>query len=348
MTIQEQLDKNRRTVSFDNYDITVRQLYTMIVEHQIELQPEYQRHFIWDDTRQSQLIESIFLGIPVPNLFMATNLDSSWEVIDGLQRLTTIVNFVGDQNTRERINPISKKLKINNLDKLSSMNNYYFEQLPLSVQQMFFTRPIRVTVLNDKSDFNVRYDLFERLNTGGVTLHPQEIRNCVYLGEFKDFIIECSKNENFNHSVKMTESAERNGNREELVLKFFAYYEQRNIFDHSVKEFLNNYMERKTKRFENKIQLKDLFSSTFETIRDKLPNGIVRGNRINITPLVLFEAISIGVADVIISGHIANITTQKLNNLLNDDELKRLTTGATNSRNKLNGRIDYVKNYLID
>ncbi|HFK5553967.1 TPA: DUF262 domain-containing protein [Elizabethkingia anophelis] len=348
MTIQEQLDQNRRTVSFDNYDITVRQLYLMIAERQIELQPEYQRHFVWDSTRQSQLIESIFLGIPVPNLFMATNIDSTWEVIDGLQRLTTIVNFVGDENTRLRTNSKSNKLKLSGLEKMSSLNGYYFDDLPISVQQMFFTRPIRITVLNDKSDFNVRYDLFERLNTGGVTLHPQEIRNCVYLGEFKDFIINCNQNANFLTSVKMTESSERNGNREELVLKFFAYYEDRNLFDHSVKEFLNSYMEKKTKRFENKNELRGLFEESFRIINELLPNGIVRGNRVNITPLVLYEAISIGVADIVNANQTALITAEKLAHLLNDEELRKLTTGATNSRNKLNGRIDYVRNYILD
>lgn len=348
MTLQEQLDTNRRTVSFDNYDITVRQLYAMIVDKQIELQPEYQRHFIWDSIRQSQLIESIFLGIPIPNLFMATNYDATWEVIDGLQRLTTIVNFIGEKEVRLRTNPNSQKLKIKGLDKLSSMNDLTFEELPMSIQNMFMTRPIRITVLNDKSDFSVRYDLFERLNTGGVILHPQEIRNCVYIGEFKDFINDCSSNEHFNNVVKMTENSERTGSREELVLKFFAYFEDRNIFVHSVKEFLNDYMEKKTKRFNNKTQLREVFESTFSLINEYLPNGIVRGNRVNITPLVLFEAISIGVADLIIENNSALITREKLEHLLNNDELKRLTTGATNSRNKLNDRINFVKNYIRD
>lgn len=348
MTIQEQLDQNRRTVSFDNYDITVRQLFDMISENQIELQPEYQRHFIWDDVRQSQLIESIFLGIPVPNLFMATNPDSTWEVIDGLQRLTTVVNFLGDQELIRRTNLKGRKLRLNGLEKVSSMNGYFFEDLPRSVQLTFLTRPVRVTVLNDKSDLTVRYDLFERLNTGGVVLHPQEIRNCVYLGEFKDFIVECSRNTNFNSCVKMTENAERTGSKEELVLKYFAYFEDRQLFVHSVKEFLNDYMKRKTRTFKNRANLLELFTTTFTTIDNLLPNGIVRGNRINITPLILYEAISIGVADTIVQGHQALITTDKLQHLLNDDELRRLTTGATNSRAKVNDRISYVNNHLVN
>jgi hypothetical protein len=84
----------RHNVGFDSYDITVKQLVDMISEAQIDISPDYQRRFVWDDVRQSQLIESIFLGIPIPSLFMATNEDSSWEVVDGLQRITTLVNFV--------------------------------------------------------------------------------------------------------------------------------------------------------------------------------------------------------------------------------------------------------------
>ncbi|MBP5983762.1 MAG: DUF262 domain-containing protein [Fluviicola sp.] len=346
MTIQEQLDQNRRTVSFDNYDITVKQLFDMISEAQIELQPEYQRHFIWDSVRQSQLIESIFLGIPVPNLFMATNSDATWEVIDGLQRLTTIVNFLGSDKLIKKNNQKGKKLKLEGLEKVNSMNGFLFEQLPKSVQFTFLTRPIRVTVLNDKSDMSVRYDLFERLNTGGVVLHPQEIRNCVYLGDFKDFLVDCSINENFVSSVKMTENSERTGSREELVLKFFAYYEDRNLFVHSVKEFLNDYMKKKTKNFNNKSDLSEIFIQTFGIVRNLLPNGIVRGNRTNITPLILFEAISIGIADIIAENNLHLITAEKLDALLNNDDLKRLTTGATNSRTKLNDRIKFVKNFI--
>lgn len=342
--IQEQIEKNRRSVAFDSYDITVRQLYDMICENMIDVAPEYQRHFIWDEVRQSQLIESILLGIPVPSLFMATNKDSSWEVIDGVQRLTTIVNFIGDDKTIKKVNKGCEKLKLKGLEKLDSLNNESYENLPKSLQYMFLTRPIRVTVLNDRSDFSLRYDLFERLNTGGVSLHPQEIRNCVYLGEFNDFIQHCSENLDFKNVVKLTKNAERTGNLEELVLKFFAYYEWRENFVHSVKDFLNDYMAEKTASFKNKAEFKRIFETTFQTLNQLLPEGIVRGNRKNITPLVLFEAISVGVADALDEG--IQINGQRLQKLLDDETLNKLTTGATNSRGKLYQRIDYVKERL--
>ncbi len=342
--IQDQLDKNRRSVAFDSYDITIRQIFDMVNEKMIDVAPAYQRHFIWDDVRQSQLIESIFLGIPVPSLFMATNKDSSWEVIDGLQRLTTIVNFIGNIETIRIVNSTCKKLQLTGLEKLTTLNNLIFEDLPRTIQHSFLTRPIRITVLNDRSDFNLRYDLFERLNTGGVSLHPQEIRNCVYIGEFNDFIKSCSENSDFRTVVKMTENAERTGSLEELVLKFFAYYERRNQFVHSVKDFLNDYMADKTALFKNKAEFSKIFNNTFSTLNKFLPDGIVRGNRKNITPLILFEAISIGVADILEIQ--TKINKNQLQKLLDDKELAKLTTGATNSRIKLNQRIDFVKNKL--
>ncbi|QKG54624.1 DUF262 domain-containing protein [Hymenobacter sp. BRD67] len=338
--IQEQLESNRRSVAFDSYDITVRQLFDMVSESLIDVTPEYQRHFIWDETRQSNLIESIFLGIPVPSLFMATNKDSTWEVIDGLQRLTTIVNFVGDDNTIKRVNPKCQKLELEGLDRLSTINGLKFESLPKSLQLLFQTRPIRITVLNDRSDYNTRYDLFERLNTGGVILHPQEIRNCVYLGEFNDFLKKCAENTDFLSVIKLTKNAERTGNIEELVLKFFAYYEDRSLFQHSVKEFLNDYMSKKTKSFKNEKELRKIFEKTFANLNKALPKGVVRGTRTNVTPLVLYEAIAVGAADAINSGK--SLNSSKLIKLLDDINLNKLTTGATNSKTKLAQRINYV------
>lgn len=339
--IQEQLDANRRSVAFDSYDVTVRQLYDMIAEDIIDVTPEYQRHFIWNQERQSQLIESLFLGIPIPSLFMATNKDSTWEVIDGLQRLTTLVNFIGDIDVIAKISEGCKPLVLKGLEKLEALNGLEFNALPKSVQLMFLTRPVRITVLNDRSDFGLRFDLFERLNTGGVVLHPQEIRNCVYLGPFNDFVKECSKFPEFKGVLKVGSNAEKTGNLEELVLKFFAYYEDRERFVHSVKGFLNDYMSRKTTVFKNRKALKALFESTFSLLAEVLPEGIVRQNRTNTTPLILFEAIAIGVAEALDEGK--KIRPAKLRSLLDDKNLSVLTTGATNSRKKLNERIAYVK-----
>lgn len=340
-SIQEQLDKNRRSVAFDSYDIAVRQLVDMLSEKMIDIAPEYQRHFKWNTERQSELIESLLLGIPVPSLFMATNRDSSWEVIDGLQRLTTIINFIGTDEQIKSVGANAKKLRLAGLEKLSTINGLTFDELPKAVQVMFQTRPIRVTVLNDRSDFGVRYDLFERLNTGGIILNPQEIRNCLYIGEFNNFLKECAQSRNFRAVLKLPADVERSGSFEELALKFFAYYEQSEKFVHSVEGFLNDYMKEKTSSFTNRAELKNIFDETFSKLNRHLPNGIVRGVRVNTTPIVLYEAISVGVAMALGEGKV--VDAKKLVSLLDNPKLKRLTTGATNSRKMLLERIELVK-----
>lgn len=220
------------------------------------------------------------------------------------------------------------------------MNGLTFDELPKSIQIMFNTRPIRVTVLNDRSDFGVRFDLFERLNTGGITLHPQEIRNCIFLGPFNDFIKTCAKNKNFRNIIKLPQDAERSGSLEELVLKFFAYYEDKEKFVHSVEGFLNDYMEQKTLTFKNEKTLKSVFDSTFKLLNESLPDGIVRGNRKNTTPIVLYEAISVGTALAISDKK--SVSSEKLKLLLDNPKLKKLTTGATNSRKMLLERLALV------
>ncbi|AVH15804.1 DUF262 domain-containing protein [Enterobacter sp. SGAir0187] len=333
-----EIQKERRAVGFDTYDITIKQLVDMVAENNINVSPDYQRRFVWDATRQSQLVESIFLGIPIPNIFMATNPDASWEVIDGLQRITTILRFVSSELAiidGKNLGPLVLK----GLEKTPSLNGVSFDDMPNNLKLNFLTRPLRITVLNDQSDFQVRFDLFERLNTGGIILHDQEIRNCVFRGRFSDFIKECVKNPDFDAVIKRSDKNGR-GNLEELALKFFAYFEDRSLFKHSVKEFLNDYMEKKTKSFVNENDLRDIFQRTFSQIRQALPNGIVRMNRLNSTPLVLFEAIAVGVADILSAGN--QVDVNELNILLEDATLKDLTTGATNSLPKLNGRIDLV------
>jgi hypothetical protein len=341
----DQLQTERRTVSFDSYDITIRQLIDMFEKKELDISPEYQRQFVWDAARQSQLVESAFLGIPIPSLYMATNADSTWEVVDGVQRLCTLINYCADQHVRDRIGR-DVPLRALGLEKLSTLNDLTFDELPKSVQLMFVTRPLRVTVLNDKSDRHVRFDLFERLNTGGVALTQQEIRNCIYQGPFNDLLKKLGDSKSLKAVARLKSSDQENGTREELVLRFFAFLEKYEHFDHSVKDFLNDYM--KDVLYSGpKRRSRSLFSSTFEFLCGNLPNGIVRGGR-SVTPINLFEAISVGSALAVAeAGGPDALDGNVLVSLLEDRGLKRLTTGATNNRRMVRSRIEYVRDALL-
>lgn len=331
-----QLEKETRKVDFDSFDISVKELVSMSEEDIIDVAPEYQRQFRWPEENQSRLIESVFLGIPVPSLFMAANRDGSWELIDGVQRLNSLIHFVGTEQQLEKFG-FKKPLTLNGLEVLNEYNGCTFNELPQTLRLKFSLRPLKVTTLSDKSDLKVRFDLFERLNTGGIKLTDQEIRACVFRGQFNDFLSEMAKNEHFNAVVNLPAPKQQDGSKEELILKFFAYKNNRDKFDHSVVGFLNDYMANASKKFNYKKN-RELFETTFASLSDALPEGIKRGNR-KTTPYNLYEAISVGAADAIEEGE--DIANKNVDIWINDSELTKLTSGATNSRPKLKARIQY-------
>ena len=331
-----QLNENKRKVDFDTFDITVKELVGMVADGVIDIAPEYQRQFRWTDEGQSTFVESVFLGIPIPSLFMAANADGRWELIDGVQRLSTLIRYVGGLPTLAKIHQTGP-LRLVGLSKLSAFNNLVFDDLPKAVQLQFMLKPLKVTTISDKSDMTVRFDLFERLNTGGVRLEAQEIRSCIYRGSFNEMLRRLAKNANFRKVVRLRSTAERNATREELVLRFFAFLHNYKNFDHSVIDFLNNYMAAATQSFEY-AENERLFADVFELLAKALPRGIVRGNR-SLTPINLYEAVAAGAA-------LAYRESGKLNvggiqKWLVSPELEEYTTGATNSKKRVRDRIEY-------
>lgn len=337
MDLIQQLNEQKRRVDFNSYDISVKELISMVTDGIIDIAPEYQRQFRWPLEKRSSLIESVLLGIPLPNLFMATNSDGSWELIDGVQRLSSIIQFAGSEEALDKIN-LKESLKLIKLEKLSLFNNLKFNKLPKSVQLDFLLKPLKITTLSDKSDLDVRFDLFERLNTGGVALTNQEIRSCVYRGEFNDFLKELTFDLNFQNVVRVTKSQEDDGTKEEYVLRFFAFLNNYKNFDHSVINFLNSYMAVSVKSFNYK-KGRDIFTKTFEQL-SILPNGITRG-RSSTTSINLFEGVAVGAALAILDQDKLNLS--KAQEWMDSDELRVFTTGATNTKNKVIKRIELCK-----
>lgn len=331
-----QLEQETRKVDFDSFDISVKELISMSHDDIIDIAPEYQRQFRWPDVNQSKLIESVFLGIPVPSLFMAANRDGTWELIDGVQRLNSLIHFSGSEEQLKKLS-FEGPLVLRDLELLTEFNGFTFNDLPPTLKLKFSLRPLKVTTLSDKSDMKVRFDLFERLNTGGIKLTDQEIRACVFRGEFNDFLADLSENDDFNAVVNLPAPKLKDGTKQELILKFFAYKHNRDKFDHSVVGFLNDYMADAVKSFDYKKNRK-LFELTFSKLREELPDGIKRGSRRN-TPYNLYEAITVGAAEAIDSGF--DISNKNVSTWIDDAELTRLTSAATNSKPKVFSRINY-------
>jgi Protein of unknown function DUF262 len=238
-----QYDKQRRKVDIDNLDVTVRELVRMVNSGEIDRAAEYQRKFRWGEDRESKLIESIVLGLPVPTIFVATNKDGTWELVDGLQRVSSLVHFVTEEPYENGFNAVGKSapLTLSHLEQLTTFNGKTYSDLPETIRLQLLKRSLRVTAISDKSDRQVRFDTFERLNTGGIVLSPQEIRACVYRGSFIDFLGAVSADEDLKALIKLQSGKIDDGTLEEFVLKIFAYKDYRQNFDGQVTAFLNDY-----------------------------------------------------------------------------------------------------------
>lgn len=346
MLQRQQLAEQRRKVDFDTYDVTVEELVRRVERKRIEIAPVYQRQFRWDPTRQSRLVESLMLGIPVPPLFMATNLmpdqRNQWEVVDGLQRLLTLVNFTGDEKARTAARLKENPLRLTKLDKLTALDGMVFDEMPEDIRTSLEDRPVKVIVLNDKSDLQVRFDLFERLNTGGVALTDQEVRECVFRGEFMDMLSALSQDEKFRAVIHLPQASWKDGTPEDYVLRFFAFLDRYETFEHSVKDFLNDFAEDAIKDPRIK-ERKSVFHDTFRYLREAFPDGIK--SRKGMTPVNLLEGIAVGAALALRER--PSLSIPQTCDWVRSDELRRLTTGATNSRPRVIGRIEYSRDRFL-
>ena len=336
-----QLTEQKRKVDFDTFDITVKELVGMVADEMIDIAPDYQRKFRWGPERQATLIESVFLGIPIPPLFMAANLDGTWELIDGVQRLNTLVHYIGGDALRKKLG-LGDALRLKGLSKLPVFNDITFEELPSPVQLQFRLRPMKVTTISDKSDVRVRFDLFERLNTGGVLLSPQEIRACLHQGSFNDFLKEMAKDAAFRAVVKLNENQEKDGTPEEFALRFFAYLHKYQEFEHGVKPFLNDFMTDASKEFDYTSNRK-LFRRVFKVLSGSLPDGIARGK--SVTPVNLFEAITVGAALALQQSRA--IEVNGLKDWMVSKELSQYTTAGTNSKTAVEKRIHFCRDRFL-
>jgi hypothetical protein len=228
---------------------------------------------------------------------MATNVDaeqgSTWEVVDGLQRVLSLTNFMGDEQTRATARLADKPLRLSGLEKLEALQGSTFAELPADIRMGLEDRPMKVIVLNDKSDLQVRFDLFERLNTGGVRLTDHEVRECVFMGEFIDLLSELSELDDFKRVVVLPRGSQRDGTAQDYVLRFFAFFERYSSFSHSVKDFLNDFCADAAKN-PRIADRRDLFKRTFSVLAGTFPEGLK--SRKGATPVNLYEAIAAGAA----------------------------------------------------
>jgi len=185
MSLEDEIKKARKEIVADGYEMSVGEIISLYKDEDIIIHPDFQRLFRWKEGQKTRFVESLLLGIPIPPIFVFQNEDGVWELIDGLQRLSTIFEFVGIRRLPD--GEIDSPSFLEGTKFLPSLSGKYWN--PTSdeaddgigrVNQREIKRSrIRVEILKKESDPSAKYELFQRLNTGGSPLSNQEVRNCV-------------------------------------------------------------------------------------------------------------------------------------------------------------------------
>ncbi len=220
-----------RPVTSQSSDWTISALRDKLDRGQLDLQPKFQREYVWNTRPElpSRLIESLLLEIPIPPIYFGKVVEGRLEMIDGQQRLTTLVNFV------------SNKFPLRKLHRMSSLNHKFFKDLTKQEQEKILDTPIRSIVIDAGVNTDLRYEVFERLNRGSMTLNEQELRNCVYRGPFNDLLAELER-DIYWRKAKGGDEPEGRFKEREMILRFFALANRLSNYTGNLKRFLNEYM----------------------------------------------------------------------------------------------------------
>lgn len=326
------------------YDFSVRNLVEDINSEKLLLKLEFQRDYVWDDTKASRLIESLLMNVPIPVCYFAEELDGSFEVIDGQQRLKSIWRFISEDADEDR-------LRLRGLTVLEEFNGAYFSDLPQRDQRRIDSRTIRCIVITEDSHEDIKFDVFERLNTGSVRLSDQELRNCIYRGGFNDLLRDAARGEAFQRILQGQLS--RRMDDAELVLRFVALADRLQSYKPALRQFLNEYMREHRSADDRVEELIESFSTVAATAETVFGDNAFRrldregpaGRTIN---KALFDCItqSFYLANQEQIRERAGDVRQKLVELLGDEEFEGLIGRATADRARMFGRIRMLSREL--
>ena len=364
-------DKAMMQVRTRSLDISFNEILDMYENKELIISPAYQRLFRWPESKQSQFIESLILELPIPPIYVIESQDGEYELIDGLQRVSSYLHLRGIANNEQTddnedqptliAEPKTKnQLIMQGCDVIPELNGLTYDTLPRGLQIKLKRNFIRMEILRKEADNKLKYHMFKRLNTGGEKLSDQEIRNCtirLLSEDFNNYLIEKSKNSNYRTCMAyLTDRAIRRMGREEYVLRFFAFKNNGDNYVKNIAEFLTEYMEAASSP-ESTFNIEsesDIFDRTFKILADSLGKSSFSmltssGTNKNQHSALIFDSITIGIQDHLDSlekkGN--KFTKDLLTKLKKDSNFKKLTTGGgKNHKSGFNNRTKYVSDFI--
>lgn len=296
MSLNDEIEKASRQVSTDAFSLTIGEVANMYRDGDIIINPDFQRLFRWDIERKSRLIESILVRIPLPSIFVFELPNSKWEVIDGLQRISTILEFMGElkdpdsgdfakprslvgtqylpslrgafwsAELMEKQKDADASKRAAGADDFLDMTSTYFA-FNSDTQRAIKRAKIGLQLLEKKSDPKSKYDLFQRLNSGGMIANDQELRNCAIVMANPSFFTELKKyaeSETFSKIIPLGENSIRKSNHLDNICKVIAFSFQDYTVGTDIEEFVTNAM----------IDIASRPSAEIDSIFSSLQDGI--------------------------------------------------------------------------
>lgn len=295
-TAQKILDSNQ--ILIQQKPISVEGIIKRIVHNEINLDTEFQRkRSLWDIETKSQFIESLMLRIPIPPFYFDGSNDDDWLVIDGLQRLSTLKEFI-----------IDKSFKLDSLEYFTDYIGCSYDDLPRTYIRRIEETQLSLYLLMPGTPFNIKFNIFKRINTPGLKLENQEIRHALYQGKATKLLEDLSENDQFKKATNNSIPSDRMLDRE-FILRYFGFkylgVEELKICDASIDTFLNHTMEYINSCTHEEIaNMKSIFISAMSCSRElfgeyafRRISGIppAKKNPINVA---LFESWTVGLSEL--------------------------------------------------
>ncbi len=326
--------KDRRLVTHP-YDFIIRSLKDQVNDGTLILADKFQRRRVWDDARSSRLIESLLINVPIPVCYFA-EVDDAYSVIDGQQRLTAIYRYINNE------------FSLSSLRIRSELNKKRFHELGVADKRTIQQRSIRCIVILQESDPDIRFDVFDRLNSTSVKLNAQELRNSLYRGAFNELIINLSENSMF-QKIRRVKDVDKRMLDCEMVLRFFAFHFQPEEYRGVLSKFLDDYLsERQKPSQQDIIKHKEVFSRVVDDVNYVFAENSFR--RYNAEKAAWDKVINKSIYDIVmlyfakIDSKIIRLRKQEiitaLQDLCSDIEFKDSISGATSATIRIQTRLD--------
>lgn len=301
--LQQQIETQRNLLSTDRLDLSFGEIMRMYEDGDLIIKPAFQRYFRWNIEQRTRFIESILLGIPIPPIFVAADSKGVWELVDGLQRVSTMLSFFGILKSEDEGIKSKNNWQLIEGDRVEALEEFSYETMPELFKRSLKRATCRVEILNWNSNYDMRFELFNRLNTGGSPLTAQEIRNCIYRDistEFNDFLKRIADNANFRELISLSDEQIELLYHEELALRFVSLYKNME----NVKSGLSHHMTAFMKQSLNNkdfdyVKYENIFVNVFSLLKPLGKNifrkrGSRKGGRFITT---VYDIITIGVAE---------------------------------------------------